>query len=54
MGQFDIPPSETCGPDTIQESLSSWAGQSDGKFISNQYILRRAEFSLQKFRRLLV
>ncbi|KAF8445967.1 hypothetical protein L210DRAFT_3474243 [Boletus edulis BED1] len=29
MGQFGIPPSDTCGPDTIQESLSSWAGQSD-------------------------
>lgn len=31
MGQFVVPPSDTCGADTIQESLSSWAGQSDGK-----------------------
>ena len=35
MGQFDIPPSETCALDTIQESLSSWAAHSDGKLISN-------------------
>ncbi|KAG9314384.1 hypothetical protein JVU11DRAFT_5181 [Chiua virens] len=28
MGQFDAPPSESCGADTIQESLSSWAAQS--------------------------
>lgn len=34
MGQFDIPPAESCGPDTTQESLSSWAGQSDGKLVS--------------------
>ncbi|KAF8843938.1 hypothetical protein BDN67DRAFT_963422 [Paxillus ammoniavirescens] len=29
MGQFEIPQSETCGPETVQESLSSWAGKSD-------------------------
>ncbi|KIJ68424.1 hypothetical protein HYDPIDRAFT_106618 [Hydnomerulius pinastri MD-312] len=28
MGQF-IPPSETCGSESIQESVSSWSGKSD-------------------------
>ncbi|KAF9241359.1 hypothetical protein BU15DRAFT_73485 [Melanogaster broomeanus] len=29
MGQFEVPPSESCGPETLAESLSSWAGKSD-------------------------
>jgi hypothetical protein len=37
MGQFEIPQSETCGPETVQESLSSWAGKSDGETVCPSY-----------------